>query len=444
MRTLLILAMLCPLLSAGQQPNKITPLTIGDTLPDMALSSIINYKTQSASLSSFKGRLLILDFWATWCTSCLKHFPKMDSLQQQYAGQVQVLLVNSKNTGDNEKKIQAFFEKRKMPNGSPYTLPSVMADTLLTQLFPHKLKPHYVWLDSSRKVVAITDAAELTAKNIAAFLNGGSPALRLKKDVLSYNPAAPLLANGNGGNDSNLLFNSTFSRFIPGLPSGVNYTTTATTWQVTILNLPVLSLYQQALRFPANRVLLHVKNRAAFNPASVTPTNSFCYQLTLPAATPPAQRAALMAQDLNRLLGLQGSIQTRTLPCWVLVRGQKPGQSPTASLPPAGAETVQLNNQPLSALLAALNGSAITFPPRRIVIDETGYTNTFSLQLTLSQNRNELNRQLATYGLRLVPAQRALPVFILADAAPNGHQYLSTFINNENQQKHRAITEKRK
>src|SRR6476620_3661535 len=112
MRKLLILAMLCPLLSVGQQPYKaITPLTIGDTLPDMPLSSIINYKSFTACLSSFKGKLLILDFWATWCTSCLKHFPKMDSLQQQYPGQVQVIMVNSKNTGNNEKKIKVFFEK---------------------------------------------------------------------------------------------------------------------------------------------------------------------------------------------------------------------------------------------------------------------------------------------------------------------------------------------
>jgi thiol-disulfide isomerase/thioredoxin len=435
MRKLLVLAMLCPLLSTGQQPNKaITPLTIGDTLPDMALSRIINYKPSTACLSSFKGKLLILDFWATWCTACLKHFPQMDSLQQQYKSEVQVLLVNAKNTGDDEKKIQAFLEKRKAPNGRPYSLPSVIGDTLLTQLFPHKLLPHYVWLDSSRKVVAITDAEALTAKNIAPFLNGGNPALRLKKDVLSYNPAAPLLVNGNGGTDSNLLYNSTFSGFIPGLPSGVNYTTTATTWQVTMLNLPVLSLYQQALRFPANRVLLHVKHRSAFNPASVTPTNSFCYQLTLPAATPPAQKASLIAEDLNRLLGLQGSIQTLTLPCWVLVRRQKPLQRPKASLPPAGAEIVQLNNQPLSALLIALNGSAITFPPRRIVIDETGYTGTFTLQLTLSENLQALNQQLATYGLRLLPAQKALPVFILADAISGKHQSLSAFINNENRQ----------
>jgi thiol-disulfide isomerase/thioredoxin len=433
MRTIFVLAMLCPLLGSGQ-PNKITPLTIGDTVHDIALSNIINYKTQSANLSSFKGKLLILDFWATWCTACLKHFPQMDSLQQHYPGQVQVLLVNAKNTGDDEKKIQAFFEKRKASSGRPYALPSVISDTLLTQFFLHKLLPHYVWLNSSRKVVAITDAAALTAKNIAAFLNGGNPALKLKKDVLSYNLSVPLLVNGNGGNDSNLLYSSTFSGFIPGLPSGVNYNITATTWQVTMLNLPVLSLYQQALRFPANRVLLHVKNRSAFNPASVTPTNSFCYQLTLPAATPPAQKAALMAKDLNRLLGLQGSIQTRTLPCWVLVRGQQPLQRSKAPLLPAGAEIVQLNNQPLSALLITLNGSAINFPPRRIVIDETGYNGTFTLQLTLSENLQALNQQLATYGLRLVPAQRPLPVFILADAIPDRHQLLSVFINNENRQ----------
>lgn len=40
-------------------------LTIGDTLPDVEINNIVNYKAKSVKASDFKGKLLILDFWAT-------------------------------------------------------------------------------------------------------------------------------------------------------------------------------------------------------------------------------------------------------------------------------------------------------------------------------------------------------------------------------------------
>jgi thiol-disulfide isomerase/thioredoxin len=33
----------------------------------------------------FNGKLMILDFWATWCGACISKFPKLDSLQKKYA-----------------------------------------------------------------------------------------------------------------------------------------------------------------------------------------------------------------------------------------------------------------------------------------------------------------------------------------------------------------------
>ncbi len=38
-------------------------------------------------LSFFKGKLVLLNFWATWCPPCLRELPALDRLQQRFAGQ---------------------------------------------------------------------------------------------------------------------------------------------------------------------------------------------------------------------------------------------------------------------------------------------------------------------------------------------------------------------
>ena len=38
------------------------------------------------SLTDFKGRTVLVNFWATWCAPCLKELPSLDALQGQYGG----------------------------------------------------------------------------------------------------------------------------------------------------------------------------------------------------------------------------------------------------------------------------------------------------------------------------------------------------------------------
>lgn len=73
------MAILLPILSPAQSTS-ILPLTIGDKVPDIVLNHVINYKAGDIKLSDFKGKLVILDFWSSWCGACIALFPHMDSL----------------------------------------------------------------------------------------------------------------------------------------------------------------------------------------------------------------------------------------------------------------------------------------------------------------------------------------------------------------------------
>jgi thiol-disulfide isomerase/thioredoxin len=70
---LLALALISPALSPS----------LADTLPPCALTFTTG---QSAGLDAYRGQVLYVDFWASWCGPCQLSFPFMNELQRAYGG----------------------------------------------------------------------------------------------------------------------------------------------------------------------------------------------------------------------------------------------------------------------------------------------------------------------------------------------------------------------
>lgn len=57
--------------------------------------SLPDLKGQSHSLSQYKGKVILLNFWATWCEPCKKEFPHFQRFHQQYGSKgLQILAVS--------------------------------------------------------------------------------------------------------------------------------------------------------------------------------------------------------------------------------------------------------------------------------------------------------------------------------------------------------------
>lgn len=64
----------------------------------------------SLSLASFRGKIVYLDFWASWCGPCLEALPALDALRQEFPGaDFQVLAVN---VDRDPQAAQRFLRKR--------------------------------------------------------------------------------------------------------------------------------------------------------------------------------------------------------------------------------------------------------------------------------------------------------------------------------------------
>jgi thiol-disulfide isomerase/thioredoxin len=183
---ILCLALLCPLLQscAQSQPKGAKPLTVGDTIPHIILTDVVNFPVSKIQLSSYKGKLLILDFWATWCNSCVRNFPKLDTLQRRFSKQLQFVLINHlPHTNNTNRQVTDFFKQHKAVVRQLRRIP-VCTDTsaIIKQLFPHTFIPHYVWISPAGTILAITNSEAVTKENILLAISGKLLMLPIKKE----------------------------------------------------------------------------------------------------------------------------------------------------------------------------------------------------------------------------------------------------------------------
>jgi cytochrome c biogenesis protein CcmG, thiol:disulfide interchange protein DsbE len=83
-----------------------TVIAAGDSAPGFTLTAD---NGKSVSLPNFGGKILILNFWASWCPPCVQETPSLSRLAQQYAGKGLVVLGVS--VDKDAKAYQNFLQK---------------------------------------------------------------------------------------------------------------------------------------------------------------------------------------------------------------------------------------------------------------------------------------------------------------------------------------------
>ena len=306
-----------------QANNRFAPYQIGDQVSNIHFTNLVNSPKTSMNLSDLSGKLVILDFWASWCTACLGKFESLDELQQQYDGKLNFMLI----TRDSKKIASETLSRFKTKKGSRISLPSVTGDSMINNMFPHRLIPHYVWI-MENKVVAITSSDEITISNINNILAGKPANMRMKNDLLNYDRTEAIFKADNMEENPPILFNCTISGYKSGIGGGSTIKKEGKNpTRLSVHNQTILQLYQFMLRkaYTKARIIIDIPDKEKVSITEKDSSNKYdklyCFEL----ATTPMPAEILMNKAKNALenyFGYTASIEKRNIPCLVLTNRQ--------------------------------------------------------------------------------------------------------------------------
>lgn len=235
------------------------PLSVGEKVPRINLITIFNNPAFESNPFVKTDRLVILDFMASNCSSCLKVLPRFDSIQKIYGNTIQIYLV----TEEKKDKIKNFLQRH-----PEIKLPVIGEDTVLSKMFPHTFISHEVWIKEG-VVLAITHPEYVTVKNVATALSGSAVHWPVKDDVLEA--------------------------------------------KLSSTHFPIIDLYLHTYglyHLPASHIILEVKNKDRFIYSGTgyktewTARNTFCMDAVSP--------------DLDNYFGLHGRIEKRKMNFYIL------------------------------------------------------------------------------------------------------------------------------
>ena len=149
--------------------NDVKPLQIGDTIPEELWRlplQVVNHPDgkDTITLSDYRGKLIILDFWETWCKPCVFALETKQNLFIHYQNDIMFL----PSSQQSEKTLYTFLNQRDWN----YKL-SHYNGRKLASFFNFTAVPYLVWIKDG-KIIATTGAEALSEANIQQLIGGTS------------------------------------------------------------------------------------------------------------------------------------------------------------------------------------------------------------------------------------------------------------------------------
>lgn len=410
---LLFLVFLSLQISAQQKVLK-----VGDPIPEELWTTpfhIVNSPHKTTTLVEDRGKLILLDFWATWCSSCLVNFLKLEPMIKEFGDKIKVVPVTYQSRAELEK----FFATK---NGQRYShIESISDDTYLHDLFPNKGIPYIVWLKDG-KVLNTTDGGQVTRENIENILQGDEAALQTVLQLSRKRPFM-LAEQFDLERETTLLSYSLLSKGrIRAIGGGNGFHRKGTVvYGRQITNRSLLDIYRTVASqiFEANGEMLSgvlIQNLAK-EPQLLEISDSDFERMSgekfysFEFIVPVSQADTLypqMLESLNNNSGYKGEIIRQSKKCLVLRRlANFKSDSQTGILNSSTSKT-----SPAQLIVSELNNLPITKLPLFI---ESGLDIEMSREILKLSDFDAVKKALKSAGFQLDEEQREILMLVIKD-----------------------------
>lgn len=405
----------------------------------MGLDTVKTYKVGEkladdvrAELQSFLGKPIILDFWATWCASCINSFPDLKNLQEQFDDQIQIVLVTNQSI-----EIVDKFEKRNEVYRN-LGLPSLVENYKLWNSFSFRTIPLHVWIDSEGYVKYITSGGNITSDRIAMFLKGEEIDLSDATASVDFDRDAPLWLEGNGRQNKYLRYYSFIMDYVVdagGMFLNVrkDQDTGAVNRiegrNVTIDGLFALAHGKSSINnpfFQDNRKIINVSDMERFivpdDPSIVDSwyrNNTYCYDIFL-TDNDSDKIFRFMQTDLERYFNLKTYVERRKVPALVLRSRdigliESKGGKPSLYLRSDQNKSISIKNRLMYVLMQEMQYEIETFSNLPL-INATGFEGQVDIKFRRAPiDLKSLNDDIEKYGLYISEENREIDMMVIEE-----------------------------
>jgi uncharacterized protein (TIGR03435 family) len=341
-----------------------------------------------AQWSRLRGKVVVLDFWATWCAPCVRSIPHLNQLANEFRGQDVVFLAV---TDDDEERLKAFLPKHPID-----AIIGIDTEDRSFKAFALNYFGTTVLVGKDGNIIGTTDTENLTADVLKDALAGKSPALPQtqsnqsdvdwdKNSIEWQDGIVPLM----------------YAIIKPIKPNGG--AERAGSDRITADGVGLLELVELAYKTDPFHVDWQMpRDNQAYRAAFRVPEGRKEYLLPY------------MQQTLADFFGIEARWEDRERDVYILRHMQR-----YPVLPESRSEKEQvlawhgkitLRRQPVSALCKILANIVLD----AIVVDEVGMTGNYDFDLSYQHGNPELTTQgLRELGFEVVKERRNVPILVV-------------------------------
>ena len=160
---------LLTLVAFGLKRSQQGTVQVGDSIPNFTLSFFDGYTYEGKNkvdLNALKGKVVVINFWASWCIPCEEEAAMLESAWQSYKDSGQVVFVGADYV-DTEPEARKYLQKFNItfPNGPDL-------GTKISQMFRIKGVPETYFIDGNGTLQYIQIGPFASENDIHAVIDG--------------------------------------------------------------------------------------------------------------------------------------------------------------------------------------------------------------------------------------------------------------------------------